>query len=250
MIIKTAIADSNKDYLEYLKYGLNKTGVIRVTSQVTDGEALLDVISQKKPQVVVTDIILPELDALEILDYMREKKIHIPVIINTSLFNESIILRAKESGAAYLIKKNTDIETIAKHIKMVSGRGIASGAIFATEENGNNLEQRVSNLLKKIGIPIHIRGYKYLKEAILTVCRQPGAVNKMTTCIYPIISQMFTTTPQRVERSMRYAIEKAFDQGNFGVIYEIFGYTVNSSKGKPSNSEFIAMIADNILIYS
>ena len=249
-MINAVIADSNKEYLEYLRYGLNKTGEIRVTSQVLDGEALLDAIINIKPQVIVTDIILSKLDGFEILEYIKNKSIQTSVIINTSLFLENIIQRSKELGAAYFIKKNADIDSIAKHIKMVAGSAAAGGAVFAKEESDKTLEDRVSQILKRIGIPVHIRGYKYLKEAVLILSRQPEAINGITTLIYPKISQMFSTTPERVERSIRYAIEKAFDQGNFAVIYKVFGYTVNSSKGKPSNSQFIAMIADNILIYS
>jgi len=201
-------------------------------------------VQAENPDVVVLDIIMPHLDGIGVLEQInalglsRKPKI----IMLTAFGQESIAQRVVALGADYYILKPFDLAILAKRI-----RQIASGqAVRVPQGEGRSLEMDVTDILHDIGIPAHIKGYLYLREAICLVVNRVELLGGVTKELYPTIAKRYQTTPSRVERAIRHAIEVAWNRGNVELIHSLFGHTINSDRGKPTNSEFIAMVADKL----
>jgi len=196
------------------------------------------------PDVIILDIIMPHLDGLGVLEQVNALGLeHRPKIIMLTAFGqESIAQRVVDLGADYYILKPFDLNVLAKRIRQIVKVG---GARVAVHE-GRSLDIEVTGVLHEIGIPAHIKGYLYLREAIILVVQRVELLGGVTKELYPSIAKKFATTPSRVERAIRHAIEVAWSRGNVDLIHKLFGHTVNSDRGKPTNSEFIAMVADKL----
>lgn len=254
--LNVAIADDNERMLSLLSKIIESDSELEVVGTAKDGEEVYRVIKEKNPDVVLLDIIMPKLDGLGVLDKVRcdqSIKKYPKFIMISAIGQEKITEDAFEKGADYYIMKPFDNDMVIDRIKSV--RGVASKAndnrkITAYEKkrefSKNNLESDVTDIIHEIGVPAHIKGYQYLREAIMMSVNDSEMLNSITKILYPTIAKTFQTTPSRVERAIRHAIEVAWSRGKMDTIDELFGYTVSNGKGKPTNSEFIALIADKI----
>ena len=261
--IKVLVSDDNQDFAKTLVNYLSKDEDLEVVGMARDGQEAYDKILQTKPDVALLDIIMPHVDGLGVLEKLNsadvEKK---PMcIILSAVGQDKITQRAIELGAQYYIVKPFDISILIKRIKelkyyqplqnksSIIGREIKSQYIDispANKRSEENIEALVTNVIHEIGVPAHIKGYQYLREAIIMVVSNIDMINQITKQLYPEIAEKYNTTPSRVERAIRHAIEVAWGRGQQDVVESIFGYTISAAKGKPTNSEFIAMIADKL----
>lgn len=205
--------------------------------------------------MAVIDGIMPRLDGIGVLERLQKNPdMHQPItIILSALSQDKVVQRAMELGVGYYMMKPFDLEALSQRIRQLMQEQPAvkpAGSVFAAAapaaQGTVDLETRVTNILHEIGVPAHIRGYHYMREAIMMSVNDMDVLNYITKELYPSIAKKCNTTPSRVERAIRHAIEVAWNRGKVEVIHELFGYTVNNHKGKPTNSEFIALIADRL----
>lgn len=257
--LNVAIADDNERIVRILDDLLGEDEEISVVGKAKNGEEIYDIIKSSKPDVVLLDIIMPKLDGLSLMEKVNkdESITKIPqFIVMSAIGQEAITEDAFNMGANYYIMKPFDSEIVLNRIKSINGRTTRKGQlnrkINAKESKEEyiekNLESDVTTIIHDIGVPAHIKGYHYLRDAIIMSVNDSEMLNGITKILYPEVAKMHKTTPSRVERAIRHAIEVAFSRGNMDTIEELFGYTVNAGKGKPTNSEFIALIADKIRI--
>lgn len=261
--IRVLVADDNKEFASTLVSYLSKEEDLEVVEVARDGNEAYEKIVSTNPDIVLLDIIMPHLDGLGVLEKLNdtpmEKK---PMcIILSAVGQDKITQKAINLGAQYYIVKPFDINVLVKRIKELKyfqpsqyknnfiSREIKAQYIDISPENKKNeenLEALVTNVIHEVGVPAHIKGYQYLREAIIMVVNNIEVINQITKQLYPDIAQKYSTTPSRVERAIRHAIEVAWGRGQTETVESIFGYTVSAAKGKPTNSEFIAMIADKL----
>ncbi|WP_246566184.1 sporulation transcription factor Spo0A [Tissierella simiarum] len=254
---KVLIADDNREFCEILKQFLALHEEFHVIGIAKDGIEALDIIDKEKPDVLILDIIMPHLDGLGVLERLHDNEIdYFPkVIILSAVGQDKITQRAIELGADYYVVKPFDFNVFIKRLKQVSGteKEVERRKEYVTipmpkahSNTEKSLEAKITNVIHEIGVPAHIKGYLYLREAISMVIDDMELLGAVTKELYPNIAKKFNTTPSRVERAIRHAIEVAWSRGKVDTINKIFGYTVHTDKGKPTNSEFIAMVADKL----
>ena len=254
--LNVAIADDNERMLELLDEIISQDQELEIVGKAVNGEEAYQLIKSKHPDVVLLDIIMPKLDGLSVMDKINhdsELTKHPTFIVITAIGQEKITENAFAMGADYYIMKPFDNEMVINRIKNLrdkNKRGAEIKKVNAYEKKEDyterNLEADVTNIIHEIGVPAHIKGYQYLREAIIMSVNDIEMLNSITKILYPTIAKKYQTTPSRVERAIRHAIEVAWSRGKMDTIDELFGYTINNGKGKPTNSEFIALIADKI----
>ncbi len=254
--LNIAIADDNERMVRLLDHIVNSDEELQVVGKASNGEELLEVIQEKKPDVVLLDIIMPKLDGLAVMDRVnRDPAIKKPAfIVISAVSQEKTTEDAFEVGADYYILKPFDNDMVLRQIKRTKARqernhsGIRKINAYESRKEymERNLETDVTNIIHEVGVPAHIKGYQYLRDAIIMSVTDMEMLNSITKILYPTIAKRHQTTPSRVERAIRHAIEVAWSRGKMDTIDALFGYTVSNGKGKPTNSEFIAMIADKI----
>lgn len=252
--IKVCVVDDNRELVGLLDEYISSQEDMVVVGVGHNGQECLDILEQEEPDVLVLDIIMPHLDGLAVLEKLRGlKKSHLPnVIMLTAFGQEDVTKKAVDLGASYFILKPFDMENLALHIRQVSGktnpviRKSSSAYRPQVESKPKNLDASITSIIHEIGVPAHIKGYMYLREAISMVYNDIELLGSITKVLYPDIAKKFNTTASRVERAIRHAIEVAWSRGNIDSISSLFGYTVSMSKAKPTNSEFIAMVADKL----
>lgn len=257
------IADDNQEFSHTLSSYINNQEDMEVIAVAKDGNEAVEMISNTTPDVVLLDVIMPHLDGLGVLEAINKKLINKkPVsIMLSAVGQDKITQKAIGVGADYYIVKPFDIEVLIKRIKDIKyfKPNQTGGSLITREtklkyielpENDSkkeeNLEALVTNIIHEVGVPAHIKGYQYLREAIMMVVNDIDVINQITKSLYPKIAAKYNTTSSRVERAIRHAIEVAWGRGQQDAVESIFGYTVSAAKGKPTNSEFIAMIADKL----
>ena len=224
-----------------------------------DGLEVLRQIDAKKPDVLIMDTFLTHLDALGVLKEMKSRPpAHKPLIfLLSSVDNARFEQEALGGGADYYFLKPFDVQVLAERVsQLISWRSIGVGVLPGTGgpialsaiRSRSDLEVMISEIMHQVGVPAHIKGYQYLREAIIMAVKNIDVINAVTKILYPTVAKTFSTTPSRVERAIRHAIEVAWDRGDVEEIQRIFGYTVSNIKGKPTNSEFIAMLADHLIL--
>lgn len=220
-----------------------------------NGQECLHLLQDKSPDVLVLDIIMPHLDGLAVLEKLRMMDKQQPnVIMLTAFGQEDVTKKAVDLGASYFVLKPFDMENLTSHIRQVSGKPSAVvkrpvptyRSNSSTDGKPKNLDASITSIIHEIGVPAHIKGYMYLREAISMVYNDIELLGSITKVLYPDIAKKYNTTASRVERAIRHAIEVAWSRGNIESISSLFGYTVSMSKAKPTNSEFIAMVADKL----
>ncbi len=246
--------DDNRELVGLLDEYLSAQEDIEVIGTAHNGQECLELLADVEPDVLVLDIIMPHLDGLGVLGKLRDLNKRVPnVIMLTAFGQEDVTTKAVELGASYFILKPFDMENLVTHIRQVSGK--TSGVKRNTSQMKHhspepkpekNLEASITSVIHEIGVPAHIKGYLYLREAISMVYNDIELLGSITKVLYPDIAKKFNTTASRVERAIRHAIEVAWSRGNVDSISSLFGYTVSMSKAKPTNSEFIAMVADKL----
>lgn len=245
--INVLIVDDNKEFCEILSEYLTEQDDFMLVGTAYNGMEALKLIQDREPDVVVLDIIMPHLDGIGVLEKMDELGLsrRPKVIILTTLGQESMTYRSVELGADYYILKPFDLMVLGTRI-----RQLANGHSVVTPQpvRTRNLDVEVTKIIHQMGVPAHIKGYQYLRDAILFVIDEVNLLGAVTKELYPMIAQKYMTTPSRVERAIRHAIELAWDRGNVEMMNKFFGYTINVERGKPTNSEFIAMVADKLRI--
>ena len=253
--IKVLIADPSEDYRTLLKSKVHAELDMEVHAMTSDGFELLRLVEQQKPDVIVLDCILSGLDGIGVLKRLGEMGVKTPTIMVSSFYRGEIITEASNYGARYFTLKPFDVEALIEKIRQLSAHAFRenmhTSAVFQANaqmqmSGQKSLEAVVTEVIHEIGVPAHIKGYKYLREAIILTVTDMEIINAVTKVLYPEVAKKFSTTPSRVERAIRHAIEVAWDRGDVEVLQKFFGYTVSNLKGKPTNSEFIAMIADRL----
>lgn len=255
--LNVAIADDNERMVRLLGEIIKSDDELQVVGTAKDGEEAYEMIKHKEPDVVLLDIVMPKLDGLGVMDKVNNDKTirkHPAFIMISAIGQEKITEDAFNLGADYYIMKPFDNDMVLNRIKHVKNKSIKRNtdsrkinAYEKADENRKpNLESDVTNIIHEIGVPAHIKGYQYLREAIIMSVNDVEMLNSITKILYPSIAKKYQTTPSRVERAIRHAIEVAWSRGKMDTIDELFGYTINNGKGKPTNSEFIALIADKI----
>lgn len=256
--IRVLIADDNREFGDILFEYLNSQDDIEVVGIARDGLEAYDLINSTLPDIAILDIIMPHLDGLGVLEKFNYQNIvRRPLfIILSAVGQDKITQRALSLGAEYYVVKPFDMEILVSRIRQLKGN-ISSTQVIKNEVanipkpaqqpvSQKTLEMEVTSVMHEIGVPAHIKGYQYLRDAILMVIKDIEVINSITKQLYPNIAKEYNTTPSRVERAIRHAIEVAWSRGQVDAIDSLFGYTVNLGKGKPTNSEFIAMIADKL----
>jgi two-component system response regulator (stage 0 sporulation protein A) len=255
--LNVAIADDNERMLRLLGDIVGSDEELNVIGTARDGEEAYNVIKTKAPDVVLLDIVMPKLDGLGVLDRVKHDSdiTKCPTFIMISAIGqESITEDAFSLGADYYIMKPFDNDTVISRIKKAGqsktekqsvGRRVAAYEKDAGEQT-HDLEADVTSIIHEIGVPAHIKGYQYLRDAIIMSVNDVDMLNSVTKALYPSIARKYQTTSSRVERAIRHAIEVAWSRGRMDTIDEMFGYTINNGKGKPTNSEFIALVTDRI----
>lgn len=255
--LNVAIADDNEKMMQMLGMLISNDKDLELVGQANNGDDILDIIKKKTPDVVLLDIIMPKLDGLSVMEKVNSdadigKKPSF--IIVSAVGQDRITENAFQLGADFYILKPFDQSMLLNRIKSLRIRRELKGK---TVNQGKGMEQKipyiersletdVTNIIHEIGVPAHIKGYQYLRDAIILCVSDIEMLNSITKILYPTIAKRHQTTPSRVERAIRHAIEVAWSRGKMDTIDELFGYTVNNGKGKPTNSEFIALIADKI----
>ena len=250
--VSLVIADANDDFRHVCMQAIQSGEGIDLLAEVSDGESLLHAINSYQPDVVLMDLILPKQDGFAVLKAMQDLKTARPaVIVLTAFSNPGVITDAAALGAYYFFTKPCDFTELLDRIRAVGKLGgKTSGMPLMAAQQASKPEQRletmVTEIIHEIGIPAHIKGYQYIREAIILTVRDMDLINAVTKALYPMVAKRYNTTPSRVERAIRHAIEVAWDRGDIEVLQKYFGYTVSNIKGKPTNSEFVALIADRL----
>ena len=238
------IADSSEEFCTALSAALHRSGGFLVVGTALDGEQAIRIVKERKPKILVLDLMLSKQDGLSVLKALSSQDVR-PVVIATSGFVSDYVASAAAGlGVRYLMLKPCDITALVDRLEEVRGEGTLRKTGGSLQKN--SIEAMVTGIIHEIGVPAHIKGYQYLREAIMIAVDDMDVINAITKVLYPQVAKTFQTTPSRVERAIRHAIEVAWDRGDLDTLQRFFGYTVSNTKGKPTNSEFIALIADKL----
>ena len=239
------IADSAEDFCSGLTAALQRADGFRVVGTAGDGEQAIRMIEEKKPDILVLDLMLAKKDGISVLKAIANME-HKPITLATSAFlTEYVSTAAANLGVRYLMLKPCDMAALVERMEEIRG-GESLRYPVQRRNDKVSIETLVTNIIHEIGVPAHIKGYQYLREAIIIAVNDMDVINAITKVLYPQVAKTFGTTPSRVERAIRHAIEVAWDRGDLDTLQSFFGYTVSNTKGKPTNSEFIALIADKL----
>ena len=243
--IRVLLADTGEDFRQLLSQLLERESDLTLVGAAENGEEALRLVRELDPDVLVTDVILPKLDGLSVLQKLQEENRATRAVVVSGFYTQQVLTEASELGAAFFLPKPCAPELLVSRIRQAA-RPKAAPLPAVQRPAEPTLEAMVTDIIHEIGVPAHIKGYQYLREAILLTVNDMEIINAVTKVLYPAVAKKFGTTPSRVERAIRHAIEVAWDRGDIEVLQRIFGYTVSNIKGKPTNSDCIAMIADSI----
>lgn len=244
---RVLIADSNSEFRNQCVQQLRRLD-IDVVAEAADGQEAFSKMARTKPNIVISDLYLGKIDGVGLI---RTAKKQMPTdfpsfIMLASFSSQNLFEECCEAGAAYCMLKPLDFNTLADRVRRLADKGKRRGVAQVPGKEEADLEAQVTKIIHQIGVPAHIKGYQYLRTAIMMAINNNEVINSVTKILYPTVAKQYSTTSSRVERAIRHAIEVAWDRGDLDVLNSFFGYTVQNSRGKPTNSEFIAMIADNL----
>ena len=244
---KILIADENNTARITLRDELKAQGYSSIY-EASNGEEALALISTTLPDIVIIDVLLSKLDGIGVIRQVKkELGEDAPIFIVTSIVsNHNMLLEANNAGASMCMIKPVNTESLVYHIENLLPNDLEIFSASAEDYPANDLESQVTKIIHQIGVPAHIKGYQYLRTAIILTVNDSDIINSVTKILYPTVAKKYQTTTSRVERAIRHAIEVAWDRGDVEVLNSYFGYTIQINRGKPTNSEFIAMIADNL----
>lgn len=236
------LADANEEFRTMLRESIEKDEGFTVVGSVGDGIEALQLLEALQPDVAVLDLVLPGMDGLAVLEKLREAELETKTVLYSAFYTDQTLSRAAELGASFFLPKPFTAEAMRDRLHNLFSWGEPKA------EPDLDLKDMVTEIIHEVGVPAHIKGYQYLRYAIVLTVKDMEIINAVTKVLYPAVAERFTTTPSRVERAIRHAIEVAWDRGDLETLQKYFGYTVNGAKGKPTNSEFIAMIADRLTL--
>ncbi|MBR4943781.1 MAG: sporulation transcription factor Spo0A [Peptococcaceae bacterium] len=264
-MLRILLADDNQQFISVVENFFKEKPDVEVVGVAGDGWACLELVHEQEPDILLLDMVMPRLDGLGVLDRLQMMPQRPKVIMLTAYLNESMIQRALAKGAMDYLIKPLDLEMIYLRLKeleemyptTVNECGAIMGNLALADtvspyrlpkslQKRRPLEVEITTLLHDMGVPAHVKGYQYLRDAILMILDNFQLLTCITKELYPQIAEKYETTPSRVERAIRHAIELAWDRGNVDLITEYFGYSINLRKGKPTNSEFLAMVSDRM----
>lgn len=240
------IADGSEQFCSVLADTLQSAGDYEIIGIAHDGEQTVELLRAQKPDVLVLDLMLPKIDGMSVLKQAAGLDKRPTVILLSAFVTDCVAATAAELGASYLMLKPCDSRSVLDRLAEI--RRYSESQRRSRQQRGNppDVEAMVTGIIHEIGVPAHIKGYQYLREAIMIAVSDMDVINAITKVLYPQVAKTFATTPSRVERAIRHAIEVAWDRGDLDTLQRFFGYTVSNTKGKPTNSEFIALIADRL----
>ncbi len=255
--LKVLIVDDSARTATMIRESLQDDNEVEIVGHAENGVAAIEMIRETIPDVVFLDLIMPKMDGLLVLEKIYRGipgiKKRPDFIVVTAVTQENVMQTAFQYGASYYVLKPFEKETILNKVqqlkpenKLIMLNNSYEQYLSKEFKSEYNLEMDVTNIIHEIGVPAHIKGYQYLRDAIMMSVGNSEILNSITKVLYPSIAKQHNTTPSRVERAIRHAIEVAWTRGKVDTIDELFGYTVNNGKGKPTNSEFVALIADKI----
>ena len=245
--IRVLMIDDSKELITMVKeyFSSNNTS-IKISLEAYDGDEGIKIIREKKNEydVIILDLIMPKKDCISVLEVIKNEGIDKKVIVLTSYNAQEMIRRVSEYGINYFILKPFELKDLERRItESVDESKYANTSIDLYH---NNLQISITKILHELGIPSHIKGYQYIREGVSVLYEHPEIVGGITKELYPDIAGKFKTTPSRVERAIRHAIEVSWNRGNWDLMEEIFGHSVDIDKAKPTNSEFIVTVADKL----
>lgn len=248
---KILVVDDSQEMRDKLSSILSEMQGIEFVGTAANGMTAIEMISRFKPDIVLLDIIMPQLDGFGVMEYLAEHNMMPEIIVISALTQENFIYRALNMGAKYYIAKPFEKENIKNRIQDVIA--LKKGSFINTVKNDTpsprtSLDEKISSVFISIGIPAHIKGYHFLREAVKMVVENPDSINRITKELYPGIARKFTTSSSKVERAIRHAIEVAWTRGRIENINDLFGFKVYGKNDKPTNGEFIALIADKLTL--
>ncbi len=260
--IRLVIADDSRDFCRIMKDFVATIPEIELVGMASDGLVALEIVESKRPDVLLLDNVMPFLDGLGVLAKLKETglKENLKVIMISGSLSDGFVVNASKLGADYIMSRRMSAEEIINKIKMIMEKPDISDAYPSFNANINDrnatsllggrlshdIEKTVTSIIHEVGVPAHIKGYTYLREAIMLVLKDTDLINSITKQLYPSVAKKHHTSSSRVERAIRHAIEVAWDRGDTETLNNLFGFTINQNKGKPTNSEFIAMISDKL----
>ena len=245
-ILRVVIADSNETFAASLRESLEEQEGYAVAGVTGSGEEAVRLVQDQRADVLIMDPMLTELDGLGVLGRLEQKALH-PIVLTISSFSSDYLMRQmSEKGVACFMLKPCAMDAVIRNLNMLRETAGQSSRNIPGMFRQNAVETLVTNVIHEIGVPAHIKGYQYLRYAIIVAVEDMDVINSITKTLYPKVAEYFGTTPSRVERAIRHAIEVAWDRGDLETLQKYFGYTVSNTKGKPTNSEFIALIADKL----
>lgn len=244
-MIRILLADDNVEFCEILREAIDAQEDMECIACVHDGEAALAAIREHSPDLIILDHVMPSLDGLGVLEAIRGAEHRPKVLMLTAFGHENLIQRASNLGADYYIMKPFDIPTLIVRVRQIADPTSAA-ATFQQERRRQLIEKQVAKQLSTLGVPPHFKGYMYLKDAVTLVALDPDLLGHVTTKLYPLVAQMRKSSPEKVERAIRHAIESTWTRGNLDSIERLFAYSIDANKGKPTNSSFIARLADQV----
>ena len=245
---KIVIAEGNANLMEQYRNEVINSGY-DVVGCAADGMEAVRLVKEKSPELLLLEMTMPQIDGIEILKklYGADLKKTPRILVMSNGMKDDIAAQVMALGADYILQKPFHTDVLIDRIRTLLGSdNILSLKQPQRESAPVDMETQVTNIIHDIGVPAHIRGYHYLRKAILLAVDDIDIINSVTKVLYPTVAKCFDTTTSRVERAIRHAVEVAWDRGDVDTINELFGYTVHNNKGKPTNSEFIALIADNL----
>ena len=239
------IADTGEEFRRIVAQAAEREPDFTIVGETADGQELVALARQQEPDAVIMDMVLGGIDGLEAIQALEKLDRPPKILVLSSYIKGGLAAKASEYGADYLMTKPCRMDSLFERLRTL----LETGAQDDGEENeaeGRDLEREITAIIHEIGVPAHIKGYQYLREAIIYTVNDMDAINAVTKVLYPAVARKFGTTASRVERAIRHAIEVAWDRGDLETLQKYFGYTVSNAKGKPTNSEFIAMISDRL----
>ncbi len=238
------LADANEDFRDMLREAIEKTEEFVVVAVTGNGTEAARLIGELQPDLALIELVLPGMDGLSVLRKLSDEgNSHTKCIVASAFYSDRALAEAGNLGASFFLPKPCETSLILDRMRLSLEEQNAMPKTGSTE-----LKHLVTCVIHDIGVPAHIKGYQYLREAIMIAVEDMDVINAVTKVLYPEVASRFQTTPSRVERAIRHAIEVAWDRGDLETLQKYFGYTVSNAKGKPTNSEFIAMIADRLTL--
>lgn len=245
--IRVLLADGDKEFCGLLEEAFAENDNIEVVAVTSTGRETLQIAETTPFDLLLIDLMLPEIDGLSVIQTLGERGKRVGVFVISAFAGTEAATECTKLGVSHFLRKPLDIGTLMARImqwNLTRGALNRGGTVPAGDEIA--LEVRVTEVIHQVGVPAHIKGYQYLREAIMMAVKDMESVGAITKILYPAIAKRFKTTSSRVERAIRHAIEVAWDRGDLETLQSYFGYTVSGLKGKPTNSEFISMIADRL----